>query len=544
MTAAMRDDEAPMIPGIRRLPHDVDVEAALIGAILVNNRAYERVADFLKPEHFALADHRLIYEAAGRAIERGGIANPVTLRNAVEQHGGVDAGYLLRAANRAVSVVDAVIYGRMIHDAAIRRMIIAAGEAMIERAYTADVVDVATAQIDAARVALEGLAAAAAGASFALPTMDHNDLCTLPPPRGWLMGIEICREFCTILTARGGTGKTAISMLWALSLATGKPLAGHKVFQRARVAMITAEDGDDEIKRRLHATATLYDEDLLSLGDWLTVHNIASTGSQLLAVISGEAVDAGLAGTIESFVRQRRVDVLFVDPWVKVAGAPENDNQIMDRAINKLVTIAQRRKIAVVILHHHKKGSSNGDAGDLSRGASSLIDAVRIGRAVDTISDEDADRAGITKDQRRNYVTVTDSKRNLTARQDCTHYELVGVKLMNATEQYPNGDTIGAAKRWFPPEFNMVDEIKDEMIVAAIDAGLPDGERYTDANRATGRSAVDVVMRVRPEIVSKKVAREILERLISVGALVRREYFSPSQRRNATGLYAVKLGES
>jgi len=65
----------------RTPPHNSEAEQALLGAILVNNAAYHHVAEFLLAEHFADAVHGRIYAAAGKLIERGQIANQVTLKN-------------------------------------------------------------------------------------------------------------------------------------------------------------------------------------------------------------------------------------------------------------------------------------------------------------------------------------------------------------------------------------------------------------------------------------------------------------------------------
>jgi hypothetical protein len=46
----------------REAPNNVEAEQALLGAILVNNDAYYRVSDFLKPMHFNEPLHRKIYE--------------------------------------------------------------------------------------------------------------------------------------------------------------------------------------------------------------------------------------------------------------------------------------------------------------------------------------------------------------------------------------------------------------------------------------------------------------------------------------------------
>ncbi|MBT3401919.1 MAG: replicative DNA helicase, partial [Rhodospirillaceae bacterium] len=67
--------------GYRTPPHNFEAEMALLGAILTNNRAYERVSEFLRADHFADPAHGRIFEAAARLIEAGQIADPVTLKN-------------------------------------------------------------------------------------------------------------------------------------------------------------------------------------------------------------------------------------------------------------------------------------------------------------------------------------------------------------------------------------------------------------------------------------------------------------------------------
>src|SRR5437899_862420 len=61
-------------------PHSLEAEQALLGALLHNNLAFERVAEFLKPEHFADPSHGRIYEAISHLINRAHIADPITLK--------------------------------------------------------------------------------------------------------------------------------------------------------------------------------------------------------------------------------------------------------------------------------------------------------------------------------------------------------------------------------------------------------------------------------------------------------------------------------
>ena len=101
-------------------PHNYEAEMALLGAILANNLVFDKVNEFLRPDHFADALHGRIYEAAGKLIERGQIANVLTLKNlfdqdpALAEHGG--GQYLARLAASVVTIINAEDYGRTIYD--------------------------------------------------------------------------------------------------------------------------------------------------------------------------------------------------------------------------------------------------------------------------------------------------------------------------------------------------------------------------------------------------------------------------------------------
>ena len=55
----------------KEVPHNLEAEQALLGAILVNNDVMEKVQDFLQPEHFANGAHKKIFESSQIMIEKG-----------------------------------------------------------------------------------------------------------------------------------------------------------------------------------------------------------------------------------------------------------------------------------------------------------------------------------------------------------------------------------------------------------------------------------------------------------------------------------------
>ena len=70
------DAPPPRVP-----PHNFEVEMGLLAALLANNRAYEKVSELLRPEHFADARHGRIYDAIGKLAQKGQQANAATLKN-------------------------------------------------------------------------------------------------------------------------------------------------------------------------------------------------------------------------------------------------------------------------------------------------------------------------------------------------------------------------------------------------------------------------------------------------------------------------------
>jgi replicative DNA helicase len=143
-------------------PSNTEAEQALLGAILVNNTAYGRVAEFLAPEHFGNAVHGRIFAAIGKLIERGQIANPVTLKNLFDQDGALaeigGAQYLARLAESAVTIINAEHYGRTIHDLHLRRELITIGQDVVTEAFQHDLDDPAVVQIERAEAKLFELA--------------------------------------------------------------------------------------------------------------------------------------------------------------------------------------------------------------------------------------------------------------------------------------------------------------------------------------------------------------------------------------------------
>jgi replicative DNA helicase len=158
--AALHHEEQQ--PQYRTPPSNIEAEQALLGAVLVNNRAFEQVSEFLRADHFSDPLHGRIFDAIGKQLERGLEANPTTLQfffendEALVEIGGQT--YLARLAASAVTVINARDYGSTIHDLFLRRQLIDLGEDTVNEAYAPDLEDAAVNQIERAEQRLYDLA--------------------------------------------------------------------------------------------------------------------------------------------------------------------------------------------------------------------------------------------------------------------------------------------------------------------------------------------------------------------------------------------------
>ena len=122
----------------RTLPHNLEAEQGLLGALLVDNRAMEKI-DFLKPIHFFVPAHQRIFEAIMKLTDRGQTASPITLKgyfetdSDLEQVGG--SAYLTDLAASVISVINALDYAKSIYDLHMRRELVSLGEDVVNDAF-------------------------------------------------------------------------------------------------------------------------------------------------------------------------------------------------------------------------------------------------------------------------------------------------------------------------------------------------------------------------------------------------------------------------
>ena len=123
----------------REPPQDVRVEQALLGALLLHNEAYERVADMLVPEHFFDPLHQRIFRAIAKLIEDRKAATPLTVNAAMHGDAGLaemrGLAYFTELVRHTPTLTNAIDYAAMVRSYALRRELIQIAETIANKAY-------------------------------------------------------------------------------------------------------------------------------------------------------------------------------------------------------------------------------------------------------------------------------------------------------------------------------------------------------------------------------------------------------------------------
>jgi replicative DNA helicase len=148
----------PTHDGGPELPHNIEAEAALLGALMIDNRIAEGIQLKLRAEHFFEAVHGRIYDAILLLLDRDMVANPVTLKpmfeadEAMRTLGG--PAYLAQLTASGAALIGARDFATQIYDLALLRELVSVGREMAERALDTSEAEPPRAQIEAAEVAL------------------------------------------------------------------------------------------------------------------------------------------------------------------------------------------------------------------------------------------------------------------------------------------------------------------------------------------------------------------------------------------------------
>ncbi|MDQ0333563.1 replicative DNA helicase [Mesorhizobium sp. YL-MeA3-2017] len=388
---------APDAPASRELPQNIEAEQALLGAIFINNDAFHRVADFLKPNHFFEPLHGRIFEIATDLIGSNRIASPITVKTflpaTLDVAGLTAAQYLARLAAEATTVINAPDYARTVYDLAVRRELIKVAEDMLATAFEADVDSAPADQIQNAEQLLYEIAETGRyGGGFetfdaAMDTaIDRaaqayqrdgrlsglaTGLKDLDARMGGLQPTDL-----VVIAGRPGMGKTSLATNIAFNVASARQQATQAGATAdpagGIVAFFSLEMSSEQLATRVLSEQAEVSSSSIRRGeiaeaqfDRLLHARERMRRLPLFIDQTGALSIAQLAARARRLKRQRGLNLVIVDYIQLMQGKPQRSAQNRVQEVTEITTglkaLAKELNVPVVALSQLSRGVENRD---------------------------------------------------------------------------------------------------------------------------------------------------------------------------------------
>lgn len=367
------------------VPHSIEAEQQLLGAILTNNDLFDRVAQILRAEHFYDPVHARIFETAAARIAKNNLASPVTLKAFLEDDAGLaelgGPAYLMRLAGAAISSFAVRDYAEMIYDLAIRRELIEVGNDIAAKAARVDVQSEPKEQIVEAEQKLYALAELGQTEqgfqSFLTAVTDAVKVANAAYQReGGLAGVStglidmdkklggLHRSDLLILAGRPSMGKTSLATNIAFNIARaykkGITTSGEEgAVDGGVVGFFSLEMSAEQLASRILSEVAEIPSNQIRRGDFTEseFRRIVDAAKELeaapLFIDDTPALPISqLAARARRLKRTHGLDALFVDYLQLVRGTGRSENRVneISEITMGLKAIAKELDIPVVAL--------------------------------------------------------------------------------------------------------------------------------------------------------------------------------------------------
>ncbi len=379
----------------RHVPYDIEVEQALLGAILVDNRALETVSALIKPEHFYDPLHQRLYEAMSASLERGGmVLTPLTLHAGMKADPGLQEvgghAYLAGLAQAAPAMPNVRDYARILHDLAVRRSLIRIGEDIVNTAFEAPHEKSTQSQIEDAEKALYRVSetsrygegpldfaeslrravesaekAQARGGKISGVPSGFTDIDSL---LGGLQPSDLL-----ILAGRPGMGKTALGTNMAFHAARAWQQdadAGEGDPRGAPVLFFSLEMAAQQLSARILAEQTEIEmwkirNGRFSESEWekfvLTMQDLSTL--PLFIDDTGGISIAQIAARARRMKREKKIGLIIIDYLQLVEPSRRQDNRVQEitEVTKGLKALAKELNVPILALSQLSRGVDSRD---------------------------------------------------------------------------------------------------------------------------------------------------------------------------------------
>jgi replicative DNA helicase len=367
------------------MPHSIEAEQQLLGAILTNNDLFDRVASIVRAEQFYDPVHARIFETAAARIAKNNLASPVTLKAFLEDDAGLaelgGPAYLVRLAGAAISSFAVRDYAEMIYDLAIRRELITVGNDIAAKAARVDVDSEPKEQIVEAEQKLYALAEQGQTEqgfqSFLTAVTDAVKVANAAYQReGGLAGVStglvdmdkklggLHRSDLLILAGRPSMGKTSLATNVAFNIARaykkGIMASGEEgAIDGGVVGFFSLEMSAEQLATRILSEVAEIPSNQIRRGDFTEseFRRIVDAAKELeaapLFIDDTPALPISqLAARARRLKRTHGLDALFIDYLQLVRGTGRSENRVneISEITMGLKAIAKELDIPVVAL--------------------------------------------------------------------------------------------------------------------------------------------------------------------------------------------------
>jgi replicative DNA helicase len=369
------------------LPANVEAEAALLGALMIDNRIAEDVQLMLRAEHFHEPVHGRIYDAIMKFTERNMIANPVTLRPLFEADEAMKIlggpAYLAQLTGSGAALIGARDFASQIYDLALLRELIGVGREMVEKALDTSEEVAPKSQIEQAEVALyrvaeqggeQGSVKTFAAAAAEAVRMAERALNSGGHLSGITTGLDsvnakmggLHRSDLIILAGRPGMGKTSLATNIAFNAAQRRVRDREDGIEDAKsvgagVAFFSLEMSADQLATRILAEQSGISSENLRMGkiSQQDFRNLARAAAELESLplyiddTPGLTI-AALRARARRLKRQRGIDLIIVDYLQLLQGSGRSSEANRVQEISEisrgLKTLAKELNLPVMAL--------------------------------------------------------------------------------------------------------------------------------------------------------------------------------------------------
>ena len=368
------DEQSDRTKGTQRLrlpPHSLEAERSLLGGLMLDQRAWDQIADAVAGDDFYRTDHRLIFSAISALVERDLPPDAVTVVQHLERQlqleaaGGVD--YVARLVEDTASAANIRAYAEIVRERAMLRQLIEVGGDIAASAHgsedltVSDLVDMAEQKVfsiaDRGRRGGSGFKALSSVLQGAMDTLDelsHSDGDITGVSTGFEkmdeMTAGLQRGDLVIVAGRPSMGKTTFAVNIAENAAIGNGIP---------VAIFSMEMGAEQLAFRMISSIGRVNQGNLRRGRLTDEDHSRISSAVTMLTEAPIFIDDGAALTpTEIRARARRLKrehglgMIVVDylQLMQVAGTAENRATEISEISRSLKALARDLEVPVIAL--------------------------------------------------------------------------------------------------------------------------------------------------------------------------------------------------